>query len=204
VKTTRPCPVPRMACACTTTAPRTTRSIALTLRQGRRHLWQAKQATLHLCHNDRVKKGVPRRSISYPFPFPLLSLATGTGKGDTPKGILLREGSGPRAPLLIRGSKAGPSEGFDSRLRALGHRAHYWSEVRRLAPRKGSTAASGHSGSAPITDHGFVGWPPDGFDSRPRARRVRDDSGYVRYITKARATLPRYPRTFPRPAGTIL
>jgi hypothetical protein len=138
------------------------------------------------------------------FLFPFLSLATGTGKGDTPKEILLREGSGPRAPLLIRGSKAGPSKGFDSRLRALGLRAHYWSEVRRLATRKGSTAASGHSGSAPTTDQGFVGWPPDGFDSRPRARRVRDDPGYVRYITKARATLPRYPRTFPRPAGAIL
>jgi hypothetical protein len=55
------------------------------------------------------------------FLFPFLSLATGTG--DTPKGILLREGSGPRALLLIRGSKAGPSEGFDSRLRALGLRA---------------------------------------------------------------------------------
>jgi hypothetical protein len=59
------------------------------------------------------------------FHFLFLSLATGTGKGDTPKGILLREGNGPRAPLLIRGSKAGPSEGFDSRLRALGLRAHY-------------------------------------------------------------------------------
>jgi hypothetical protein len=33
------------------------------------------------------------------------------------------------SPLLIRGSKAGPSEGFNSRLRALGLRAHYWSEV---------------------------------------------------------------------------
>jgi hypothetical protein len=94
------------------------------------------------------------------FHFLFLSLATGTGKGDTPKGILLREGSGPRAPLLIRGSKAGPSEGFNSRLRALGLRAHYWSEVRRPAPRKGSTVASGHSGSAPTTDQGFVGWPP--------------------------------------------
>jgi hypothetical protein len=59
------------------------------------------------------------------FFFSFLSLAIGTGKGDTPKGILLCEGSGPRAPLLIRGSKAGPSEGFDSRLRALGLRAHY-------------------------------------------------------------------------------
>jgi hypothetical protein len=96
------------------------------------------------------------------FHFLFLSLATGTGKGDTLKGILLREGSGPRAPLLIRGSKAGPSEGFNSHLRALGLRTHYWSEVRRLAPRKGSTAASGHSGFAPTTDQGFVGWPPKG------------------------------------------
>jgi hypothetical protein len=137
------------------------------------------------------------------FLFPFLSLATGTGKGDTPKEILLREGSGPRAPLLIRGSKAGPSKGFDSRLRALGLRAHYWSEVRRLAPRKGSTAASGHSGFTPTTDQGFVVWPPKGSKSRLRARRARDDPGYVRYITKGRATLPRYHRTFPRPTGTI-
>jgi hypothetical protein len=164
------------------------------------------------------------------FHFLFLSLATGTGKGDTSKGILLREGSGPRAPptdqrfkgwplgrvqqppqstraprpLLIRGSKAGPSEGFNSCLRALRLRAHYWLEVRRLAHRKGSTTASGHSGSAPTTDQGFVGWPLKGSDSRLRARGTRDDPGYVRYITKARATLPRYPRTFPRPTGTIL
>jgi hypothetical protein len=45
--------------------------VALTLRQDRRHLWQAKQATLHLRHNDCVKKGAPRRSILYPFPLPL-------------------------------------------------------------------------------------------------------------------------------------
>jgi hypothetical protein len=133
------------------------------------------------------------------FLFPFLSLATGTEKGDTLKGILLCEGSGPRALLLIRGSKAGPSEGFNNRLRALGLRAHYWSEVRRLAPRKGSTAASGHSGSAPTTDQGF-----EGFDSRLRTRRARDDSRYVRYMAEARATLPRYPRTFPRPAGANL
>jgi hypothetical protein len=109
----------------TTAAPRTTRPVALTLRQDRRHLWQAKQATLHLRHNDRVKKvrHVIRFRILFHFLF--LSLASGIGKGDTPKGILLREGSGPRAPLLIRGSKAGPSEGFNSRLRALGLRAHY-------------------------------------------------------------------------------
>jgi hypothetical protein len=59
------------------------------------------------------------------FLFPFLSLATGIGKGDAPKGILPREGSGPRALLLIRGLKAGPSEGFDSHPRALGLRAHY-------------------------------------------------------------------------------
>jgi hypothetical protein len=105
------------------------------------------------------------------FHFLFLSLATGTGKGDTPKGILLHEGNGPRAPLLIRGSKVGPSEGFDNRLRALGLRAHYWSEVRRLAPRKGSTAASGHSGSAPTTDQGFVGWPPKGSTAASDAER---------------------------------
>jgi hypothetical protein len=138
------------------------------------------------------------------FRFPFLSLATGTGKGDTPKGILLHEGSGPRALLLIRGSKAAPPEGFDSRLRALRLRTHYWSEVRRLAPRKGSTAAPGHSGSAPTTDEGFAGWPLKGFDSRPRTRRARDDSRYVRYMGEARATLPRYPMTFPRPVGAIL
>jgi hypothetical protein len=59
------------------------------------------------------------------FHFLFLSLATWTGKGDTPKGILLYEGSGPRAPLLIRGSKAGPSEGFNNLLRALGLHAPY-------------------------------------------------------------------------------
>jgi hypothetical protein len=59
------------------------------------------------------------------FLFPFLSLAIGTGKGDILKGILLHEGSGPRALLLIRGSKAGPSERFDSRPRAFGLQAHY-------------------------------------------------------------------------------
>jgi hypothetical protein len=105
------------------------------------------------------------------FLFLFLSLTIGTGKGDISKGILLREGSGPQAPLLIRGSKAGPSEGFNNRLRVLGLRAHYWSEVRRPAPQKGSTAASGHSGSAPTTDQGFVGWPPKGSIAASDAER---------------------------------
>jgi hypothetical protein len=57
--------------ACSTAAPRTTRPIALTSQQGRRHLWQVKRAMFHLRHNDRVKKGVPHRLNSYPFPLPL-------------------------------------------------------------------------------------------------------------------------------------
>jgi hypothetical protein len=64
------------------------------------------------------------------FLFLFLSLTTGIGKGDTPKRTLLREGNRLRASLLIRGSKAGPSEGFNSRLRARGLHTHYWSEVR--------------------------------------------------------------------------
>jgi hypothetical protein len=151
VKTTRPCSVPRTARARTTAAPPTTRPVALTLRQGRRHLWQAKRATLHLRHNDRVKKGVPRRSISYPFPLPLsLSCYRDRERGYSERDPSPRRKRAPspptdqrfkgwplervrqppqstRAPrpLLVRGSKAGPSEGFDSRLRPPGLRAHY-------------------------------------------------------------------------------
>jgi hypothetical protein len=164
VKTARPCSVPRTAHARATATSRTTRPIALTLRRDRRRLWQGKQATLRLRHNDRVKK---RYATSFDFvsfsSFSLLQQVP--GKGDTPKRILLREGNRPRASLLIRGSKAGPSEGFNSRRRARGLHTHYWSEVRRPTPRKGSTAASGHSGSAPTTDQGFVGWPSKGSQS---------------------------------------
>jgi hypothetical protein len=125
VKTMHPCSVPRTARTRTTAAPRTTRHVALTSRQGRRHLWQAKRATFHLRHDDRVKKGAPHRLISHPFPLPLSLSCYRDGKGDILKGILLREGRGPRALLLIRGSKAVPSEGFDNCPRALGLQAHY-------------------------------------------------------------------------------
>jgi hypothetical protein len=97
VKTTCPCSVPRTARAHTTAAPRTTRPVALTLRQDRRHLWQAKRATLHLHHNDRVKKGAPRRSNSYPFfssPFSLL--LQGPGKGILRKGSFSAKEAGPK------------------------------------------------------------------------------------------------------------
>jgi hypothetical protein len=126
VKTTRLCSVSRTARARTMAASRTTRPIALTLRRDMRHLWQAKQATLHLRHNDRVKKrGVPRHSISYPFPLSLsLSCHRDQERGYSERDPSPRRKRAPN-PLLIRGSKAGPSEGFNSRLRALGLRAHY-------------------------------------------------------------------------------
>jgi hypothetical protein len=168
---TCPCSVPRTARARATAAPRTTRPVALTLRQDRRHLWQAKQATLRFSRNDRVKKDAPHRSISYLFPF---SLSLSYDR-DRERGYPERDPSPrrkrPEALLLIRGSKAGPSEGFNSRLRELGLCVHYWSEVRWLAPRKGSTTASGYSGSAPTTDQGFVGWPPKGSTAASDAER---------------------------------
>jgi hypothetical protein len=163
VKTTRPCSVPRTARARVTAAPRTTRPVALTPRRDRRRLWQEKRATFRLRHNDRVKK--VRRVVRFRILFLFSSfslLQQGPGKGDTPKRILPREGTRLQASLQIRGSKVGPSEGFNSRLRACGLHTHYWSEVRRPAPRKCSTATSGYSGSAPTTDQGFEGWPPKG------------------------------------------
>jgi hypothetical protein len=151
VKTMRPCSVPRTARARTTAAPRTTRLVALTLRQDRRHLWQAKQATLHLCHDDHVKKCAPCHSISYPFPLPLsLSCYRDRERGYSERDPSPRRKRAPSPPtdqrfegwplgrvqqppqstrtprsLLVRGSKAGPSEGFNSRLRPLELRAHY-------------------------------------------------------------------------------
>jgi hypothetical protein len=98
-----------------------------------RHLWQEKRATLRLHHNDRVKKGVPRHSISYPFPFPLsLSYDRDRERGyperdpsprrkrapspptvqrfeGWPLGGVQQPPQSARAPrpLLVRGSKAG-------------------------------------------------------------------------------------------------
>jgi hypothetical protein len=127
-------PVPRTAHACTTAAPRTTRPVALTLRQGRRHLWQAKRATLHPRHDDHIKKGVPRRSILYPFPLPL-SLSCYRDR---------ETGYSERDPSLRR--KRAPSPPTDQRFEG-------W-PLGRV-----STAASEHSGSAPTTGQRFEGWP---------------------------------------------
>jgi hypothetical protein len=158
-------------------APRIARPVALTPWQGKRHLRQEKRAPFHLRHDGRVKKGAPHYLNSNHFSFPLSLLPQGPGKGIFRKRILLGEGNGPRALLLIRGSKVAPSG------------------VRQ--PPQSTRAPS------PLLIRGSKASPSEGFDSRPRARRVRDDPGYVRYMAEARATLPRYPRTFLRPAGTI-
>jgi hypothetical protein len=104
-----------------------------------------------------LKKVRPNIQFRIIFLFPFLSLATDTGKGGYSETDPSPRRKQAPSPPTDQSSKAGPSEGFDSRLRALGLHARYWSEVRRLAPRKGSTAASGHSGSVPTTDQGFVG-----------------------------------------------
>jgi hypothetical protein len=56
--------------------------------------------TLHLRHNDRVKKGAPRHLNFAFFPFFLfLSLTTGTGKGGYPeKGSFSAKETGPEPP----------------------------------------------------------------------------------------------------------
>ena len=204
MKTTRPCSVPRTARARATAAPPTTRPVALTPRRDRRRLWQEKRATLRLRRNNRAKKGTPRRSISYPFPFFLFLylLQQGPGKGDTPKRILPCEGTGLRAPPTDQRFEGWPSEGFNSRLRSRGPDTHYWSGVRRPAPRRVPWPPQATRAPRPLLIRGSKAGPRR-VHSRLR-RRARDDQGYVRYITKARAALPRYPRTFPRPAGAIL
>jgi hypothetical protein len=93
------------------------------------------------------------------------------------EGVLLSKGNGPRALVLIRGSKVAPCG------------------VRQ--PPQSTQAPS------PLLIRGSKAGPSEGFDSRPRTCRVRDDPGYVRYMAKDRATLLRYPKTFPRPAGTV-
>jgi dienelactone hydrolase len=151
MKTTHLCSVPRTTRARATAAQQTARPVALTSRQGKQHLWQAKQASFHLRHNDRVKKGVPHHLNSYPFPLPFsLSCYRDRERGYLERDPSPRRKRAPSPPidqgfegwplgrvqqppqstwasssLLIRGSKAGPSKGFDSRPRALGLRAHY-------------------------------------------------------------------------------
>jgi hypothetical protein len=80
--------------------PANHRPVALTPRRDRRRFWQEKRTTLRLRRNNRVKKGMPRRFdfVSFSFFLFLYLLQQGPGKGDTPKRILLREGTGLQAP----------------------------------------------------------------------------------------------------------
>ena len=136
------------------------------------------RAPFRLRHDDCLKKGVPHCFEISPFFLSslFLSLRRDREKGHF-EGVLRSKGNMPRALLLIRGSKVAPRG------------------VRR--PPQSTQAPS------PLLIRGSKAGPSKGFDSRPRACRVRDDPGFIHYMAEARATLPRYPRTFPRPAGTI-
>jgi hypothetical protein len=170
---THPCSVPRTTRARAIDALRIARPVALTPWQGKRHLWQVKRAPFHLRHDDRVKKGAPYYLNLYPFPFPLsLSFATGTGTGDISKRILLSKGNGPRALLLIRGSKVAPCG------------------VRQ--PPQSTRAPS------PLLIRGSKAGPSEGFDSRPKACKVRNDPGYVR-VQRERFVMESHRREAPSP-----
>jgi hypothetical protein len=136
------------------------------------------RAPFHLRHDDCLKKGVPHCfEISPFFLFSLFLSLRRDREREHFEGALHNKRNGPRALLLISGSKAAPCG------------------VRQ--PPQSTRALS------PLLIRGSKAGPSEGFDSRPRTCRVRDDPGYVRYMAKARATLPRYPKTFPRPAGTV-
>jgi hypothetical protein len=102
------CSVPRKTRSRATDTPQVARPIALTPWQGTRHLWQVKRAPFCLRHDDRLKKGAPHCLNLYPFSFSLsLSCHRDRERGYFER-ILLSEGNGPRALLLIRGSKVAP------------------------------------------------------------------------------------------------
>jgi hypothetical protein len=94
----------------------------------------AGQAAPHLCHNDRVKKVAPRRSISYPFPLPL-SLSC---YRDRERGYSERDPS-PRR-------KRAPSPPTDQRFEG-------WPLGRVRQPPQSTRAPS------PPTGQRFEGWP---------------------------------------------
>jgi hypothetical protein len=118
-----------------TGATRIAHPAALTPRRSRRHLWQARRASLRLRHNDRVKKGVPPYLNSYPSPPPPLSLSC---YRDRERGCCGKDPS--------RRRKRAPSPPTDQGFEG-------W-PLGRV-----STAAPEHSNFKPITDQGFDGWP---------------------------------------------
>jgi hypothetical protein len=164
-----------MARARATDTPQVACPVALTLWQDTRHLWQASGRRFASVMMTASKRCATLFSL---FPFFLSSLSLRRDRERRYfERVLLSKGSGPRALLLIRGSKVVPCG------------------VRQ--PPQSTWAPS------PLLIRGSKAGPSEGFDSHPRACGVRDDPGYVRYMAEARATLPRYPRTFPRPEGMI-
>jgi hypothetical protein len=137
-----------------------------------------RRAPFRLRHDDCLKKGAPHCFEISPFFLSSLFLSLRRDREKVHfEGVLRSEGNGPRALLLIRGSKVAPRG------------------VRR--PPQSTRAPS------PLLIRDSKAGPSKGFDSHPRTCRVRDDPGYIRYMAKARATLLRCPKTFPRPAGTV-
>jgi hypothetical protein len=141
---------------------------------------------------------MPRRSISYPFPFSSFSISCNRDRerGIPRKGSFsAKEPGSEPPPPTDQGFEDWPSEGFNSRLRSRGPDTHYWSGVRRPAPRRVPWPPEATRAPRPLLIRGSKAGPRR-VHSRLR-HRARDDQGYVRYITEARAALPRYPRTFP-------
>jgi hypothetical protein len=105
--------------------PRTTRPVALTSRQGRRHLWQVKRATFHLRHDVRVKKGAPYHLNSYPFLLPLsLSCYRDRERGYSGRDPSPRRKRAP-SPPTDQGFEGWPLGRVRQQPRALGLQAHY-------------------------------------------------------------------------------
>jgi hypothetical protein len=113
----------------------------------------------------------------FPFFLFLYLLQQGPGKGDTPKGILPREGTRLRAPPTDQRFEGWPSAGFNSRLRSRGPYTHYWSEVQRSAPRRAPRPPQATRAPRPLLIRGSKAGPRR-VHSRLR-RRARDDQGYV-------------------------
>jgi hypothetical protein len=167
----------------------------------------ARRFTFAIITASKKVRHVVRFRILFRFPLSL-SLATGTGKGGYPeRDPSPRRNRAPSPPLLIRGSKAGPpkgstaasdrvgptlttgqgfegwpSEGFNSRLRSRGPDTHYWSGVRRPAPRRVPWPPHATRAPRPLLIRGSKAGPRR-VHSRLRHRGVRSihnrGSGYA-------------------------
>ena len=171
---THSCSVPRTTRARATDTPRVARPVALTPWQYTRLLWQAGGRRFASVMMTASKRYATLfRNISF---LPFLSLSPqGSGNGTFQRSPSQRRKRAPSPPT---------DQGFEG------------------CSLRGSVTAQSTRAPSPLLIRGSKAGPSKGFDSRPSTCRVRDDPGYVRYMAEARATLPRYPRTFPRPAGT--